>query len=55
MPDMTLKERLALAREIAARNPVRIVICNAREEARQIRYAKAKSPSKKRPTKRKPK
>ena len=39
---MTLEERLALAREIAARTKPRFVVDNTREEARQVRFAKAK-------------
>ena len=43
---MTLGERLALAREIAARTKPRFVVDNTREEMRQARFAKAKpSPS----------
>ena len=41
---MTLEERLALAREIAARTPPRFVIDNSREEARRMRFEKAKEP-----------
>ena len=43
---MTLEERLALAREIAARTPARIVIDNSREEARRMRFEKAKARTK---------
>jgi hypothetical protein len=39
---MTLDERLALAREIAARTKPRFVVDNSREEARQAQFAKAK-------------
>jgi hypothetical protein len=39
---MTLEERLALAREIAARTTPRFVVDNSREEARRARFAKAK-------------
>jgi hypothetical protein len=39
---MTLDERLALAREIAARTKPRFVIDTTREEMRQARFAKAK-------------
>jgi hypothetical protein len=39
---MTLQERLALAREIAARTTPRFVIDTSREEARQKRFAEAK-------------
>jgi hypothetical protein len=40
--EMTLEERLALAREIAARTRPRFVIDTSREEARQQRFAEAK-------------
>jgi hypothetical protein len=39
---MTLDERLALAREIAARTKPRFVVDTTREEMRQARFAKAK-------------
>jgi hypothetical protein len=39
---MTLDERLALAKEIAARTRPRFVIDNSREEARQKSFAEAK-------------
>jgi hypothetical protein len=39
---MTLDERLALAREIAARTKPRFVVDKSREEARRARFAKAK-------------
>jgi len=39
---MTLEERLALAREIAGRTKPRFVVDTSREEARQMRFAKAK-------------
>lgn len=39
---MTLEERLALAREIAAQTKPRFVADNSREEMRQERFAKAK-------------
>jgi hypothetical protein len=39
---VTLDERLALAREIAARTKCRFVVDNSREEGRQARFAKAK-------------
>ena len=42
---MTLEERLALAREIAARTPRRIVIDTSRDEARQRSFRKAKKVS----------
>jgi hypothetical protein len=40
---MTLDERLALAREIAARTKPRFVVDTTREEMRQARFAKAKA------------
>ena len=40
---MTLKERLALAREITAHPPARFVIDNSRDEARRKRFEKAKA------------
>ena len=43
---MTLKERLALAREIAARTPTRIVEDNPRAEAGRMRFEKAKARNK---------
>ena len=43
---MTLTERLALAREIATRTPTRIVIDNSRDEARRMRFGKAKARTK---------
>jgi hypothetical protein len=39
---VTLDERLALAREIAARTKPRFVVDTTREEMRQARFAKAK-------------
>jgi hypothetical protein len=39
---MTLEERLALAREIAARTAPRFVVDTSREEARQKRFTEAK-------------
>jgi hypothetical protein len=39
---VTLEERLALAREIAARTKPRFVVDTTREEMRQARFAKAK-------------
>ena len=39
---MTLEERLALAREIAARSTPRFVVDNSREEKRQRSFAEAK-------------
>jgi hypothetical protein len=42
---MTLEERLALAREIAARTPPRFVVDTSREEARQRSFRKAKKVS----------
>jgi hypothetical protein len=39
---MTLAERLALAREIAARTTPRFVVDNSRAEARQRNFAEAK-------------
>jgi hypothetical protein len=39
---MTFEERLALAREIAARTTPRIVIDNSRDEARRLSFQKAK-------------
>jgi hypothetical protein len=39
---MTLEERLALAREIAARSRPRFVVDNSREEMRQKRFRGAK-------------
>jgi len=39
---MTLEERLALVREIAARTKPRFVVDNSREEARQRSFAEAK-------------
>jgi hypothetical protein len=39
---MILKERLALAREIAARTEPRLVVDTSRHEARQKSFAKAK-------------
>jgi hypothetical protein len=39
---MTLEERLALARKIAARTKPRFVVDTMREEMRQARFAKAK-------------
>jgi hypothetical protein len=39
---MTLEERLALAREIAARTPTRIVIDTSRDDARQRSFRTAK-------------
>jgi hypothetical protein len=44
-PAMTLEERLALAREIAARTPTRIVIDTSRDLARQKSFRKAKKVS----------
>ena len=41
-PNMTLEERLALAREIAARTRPRFVIDNSREEKRHKSFAEAK-------------
>jgi hypothetical protein len=40
---VTLDERLALAREIAARTKSRFVVDTSREEARQASFAKAKA------------
>jgi hypothetical protein len=40
---VTLEERLALAREIAARTKPRFVVDTRREEAKQARFAKAKA------------
>jgi hypothetical protein len=40
---LTLDERLALAREIAARTKPRFVVDTTREEMRQARFAKAKA------------
>ena len=37
---MTLEERLALAREMAARTKPRFVVDTSREEMRQARFAK---------------
>jgi hypothetical protein len=39
---MTFEERLALAREIAARTKPRFVVDNSREEATQKHFAEAK-------------
>jgi hypothetical protein len=39
---MTLEERLALAREIAARTKPRFVVDNSREEARKQSFEQAK-------------
>jgi hypothetical protein len=39
---VTLEERLALAREIAARTKPRFVVDTTREEIRQARFAKGK-------------
>ena len=39
---MTLEERLALAREIAARTTPRFVVDNSRDEKRQKDFQKAK-------------
>jgi hypothetical protein len=39
---MTIEERLALAREIAARTTPRFVVDNSREEARQRAFVEAK-------------
>jgi hypothetical protein len=39
---MTLEERLALAREIAARTKPRFVVDNSRQEARQRRFDEAR-------------
>jgi hypothetical protein len=39
---MTLEERLALAREIAAGTPPRFVVDTSRDEARQRSFKKAK-------------
>ena len=41
---MNLEEHLAHAMEIAARTPPRVVIDNSREEARRMRFEKAKEP-----------
>ena len=50
----TLKERLALAREIAARTKPQFVIDDSRHELRRLRFEKVKARSKA-PAKRKPK
>ena len=51
---MTLEERLALAREIAARTKPQFVIDDSRHELRRLRFEKVKARSKA-PAKRKPK
>ena len=43
---MTLEERLALAREIAARTPARFAIDNSRREAKMVHFEKAKARTK---------